>query len=226
MKQRLSVCLVCVSAFVGVSVAQQDADTVPSYLLTATERPFAEFMMLLANASIRSGLEVKEVDNLAVTRPPSRPKGGIKQVPRELLIEALKAQKPRYQASWVGDVLVIRPATGRVRFLDSASPIQMRTTVVGVMQALRTILSPLDERLLTPGVGTGKGFEALKALTANITLDGSNRRTVIDTLNQVVSQNQGAWRLVTRFEEDDWRVVELGFTYSDFVHMKLRMPQK
>ena len=94
------------------------------------------------------------------------------------------------------------------------------------MQALRTIFSPLDARLLQPAVVSGRGYEALNALTANITLDGSNRQTVIDTLNQVVSQNQGAWRVMTRFQEDEWRVTEFGFTYSDFVHSRIRMPQK
>ena len=225
MKQLLFCGTACMVATLGTA-ARQQTDTVPFYLVAAAQRPFAEFMFQVSNASVRAGIELKEIDNAAVSRAPARPRGETKQVPREELVAAIHARKPGYQAAWDGDVLLIRPVNGRLKFLDSPSTLTSPTTIVGVMQSLRTIMAPLDARLLRPAIGTGRGWEALKALSANITVDGSNGRTVIDTLNQVVLQNQGAWRVMTRFEDGEWRVSEFGFTYSDFVHSRIRMPQK
>jgi hypothetical protein len=225
MTQLLFCCAACIVATLGVAVKEQ-TDTVPFYLVAAAERPFAEFMMLVAHASVRAGIELKEIDNAAVTGTPIRPKGETKQVPREELVAAIHARKPGYQATWDRDVLLIRPVNGRLKFLDTPSTLTSATAIVGVMQSLRTIMAPLDPRLLRPAVGTGRGWEALRALSANITLDGSNGRTVIDTLNQVVLQNPGAWHVMTRFEGGEWRVSEFGFSYSDFANSRIRMPQK
>jgi hypothetical protein len=224
MKYLVFCCAVCIAATVGAA-AKQQTDTVPFYLVAAADRPFAEFIFQIAHASIRAGIELKEADDAAVVGPLTRPKGETKQVPIEELIAAIPARKPGYQATWDGNVLLIRPVSGRLKFLDSPSTLTS-TTIVGVMQALRTIMAPLDARLLQPAVGSGRGWEALKALSANIVVDGSNGRTVIDTLNQVVRQYQGAWRVMSRFEDGEWRVSEFGFTFSDFANSRIRMPQK
>jgi hypothetical protein len=113
---------------------------------------------------------------------------------------------------------------GRLEFLDSPSPIQTPTTIVGLTQALRTIFSPIKPR--PPNsvtVGSAMGNEAGKALTERFTLDGSNGRTVIEALNQVTLQHPGAWWVTTRLIKDKWQPTELGFVYSDFARARIRM---
>jgi hypothetical protein len=56
MTQLLFCCAACIVATLGVAVREQ-TDTVPFYLVAAAERPFAEFMMLVAHASVRAGIE-------------------------------------------------------------------------------------------------------------------------------------------------------------------------
>ena len=214
---------VIVAALLGVSATRQVAGTVPEYLLAATERPLLDFLVLAANASIRAGLEVKEGDNAGsgVSAPLQDQRT---QIPRDQLVAAFNARRPAYHAAWVGDVLLIRPAIGRMEFLDSPSPIQTPTTTVGLTQALRTIFSPIKPRPPNSvAVGSALGNEAGKALTERFTLDGSNGRTVIDTLNQVTLQHQGAWWVTTRFIEAKWQPTEFGFVYSDFARTRIQM---
>jgi hypothetical protein len=214
---------VIAAAFLGVSATKQAADTVPEYLVAATERPLSEFVLLVANASIRAGLEVKEADN-AQRGAVVQPKSERIQIPRDQLVDAFNARRPGYHAAWLGDVLLIRPVLGRMEFLDSPSPIQAPTTIVSLTQALRTIFSPIKPRPPNSvAVGSAMGNEAGKALTERFTLDGSNGRTVIDTLNQVTLQHPGAWWVTTRLIEDTWQPTELGFVYSDFARTRIRM---
>lgn len=222
-RARLIRCVVVVAALVGVSATRQ-ADTVPAYLVAATERPFGEFLLLVANASIRAGVEVKEADNPPVSRPPRPPTGEIKQIPREQLVTAFNTRRPGYHAAWVGEVLVIRPVSGRMDFLDSPSQIQAPITILSLTAALRTIFSPIRQRPPN-GVAVGSllGNEAAKAFTERFTLDGSNGRTVIDTLNQVTLQHPGAWWVTTRLTEDKWQPTEIGFVYTDFARTRIRM---
>lgn len=214
---------VIAAALWGVSATRQAADTVPEYLVAATERPLADFLVLVANASIRAGLEVKEADN-APRGAVVPPKGERTQIPRDQLVDAFNARRPGYHAAWIGDVLLIRPVLGRMEFLDSPSPIQAPTTIVSLTQALRTIFSPIKPRPPNSvAVGSVMGNEAGKALTERFTLDGSNGRNVIDTLNQVTLQHPGAWWVTTRLIEDRWQPTELGFVYSDFARTRIRM---
>jgi len=217
-------CVIFIAGLLSVSATRQAADTVPEYLVGATERPFAEFLLTVANASIRVGVEIKEADNAPPSRSSRPTTGQSKQIPREQLVTAFNARRPGYRAVWVGDVLMIRPVSGRMEFLDSPSPIQAPTTIVGLTQALRTIFSPLKPEMLA-GVAAGSaiGNEAGKALTERFTLDGSNGRTVIDTLNQVTLQHQGAWWVTTRLIKDRWQPTEFGFVYSDFARSRVRM---
>ena len=214
---------VIVAALLGVSATRQVAGTVPEYLLAATERPLLDFLVLAANASIRAGLEVKEGDNArsGVSAPLQAERT---QIPRDQLVAAFNARRPAYHAAWVGDVLLIRPAIGQMEFLDSPSPIQTPTTTVGLTQALRTIFSPIKPRPPNSvAVGSALGNEAGKALNERFTLDGSNGRTVIDTLNQVTLQHPGAWWVTTRLIEDKWQPTEIGFVYSNFTRARIRM---
>jgi hypothetical protein len=226
MKAGLIQCVIVVAALSGVSATRQAADTVPEYLVAATERPLADFLVLVANASIRAGLEVKEADNgpRSAVSGLVPPKGEITQIPREQLVTAFNARRPGYHAGWVGDVLLIRPVMGRMEFLDSPSPIQLPTTIVGLMKAIRTIFSPIKpESPNAVSVGSVMGNEAGKALFERFTLHGSNRRTVIDTLNQLTLQHPGAWWVTTRLIEDKWQPTEIGFVYSDFARSRVRM---
>jgi hypothetical protein len=220
---RLIWCVIVVAALLGVSATRQAADTVPEYLVAATERPLPDFLVLLANASIRAGLELKEADN-APRSAVVPPKGERTQIPRDQLVAAFNARRPGYHAAWVGDVLLIRPVLGRMEFLDSPSPIQAPTTIVSLTQALRTIFSPINP---TPpnsvAAGSLSGNEAWKAWTERFVLDGSNGRTVIDTLNQVTLQHQGAWWVTTRLITDRWQPTEFGFVYSDLARSRTRM---
>src|SRR5687768_9472390 len=81
MKQLLFCGTACMVATLGTA-AKQQTDTVPFYLVAAAQRPFAEFMFQVANASVRAGIELKDIDNAAVSRAPARPRGETKQVPR------------------------------------------------------------------------------------------------------------------------------------------------
>ena len=219
-------CVIFVAALLGVSATRQAADTVPEYLVAATERPLADFLVLVANASIRAGLEVKEADNAprGAVGGLVPPKDERAQIPRDQLVAAFNARRPGYYAAWVGDVLLIRPVLGRMEFLDSASLIQAPTTIVGLTQALRAIFSPIRPRSPNSvAAGSALGNEAGKALSERFTLDGSNGRTVIDTLNQVTLQHPGAWWVTTRLIENKWQPTELGFAYSDFARARIRM---
>jgi hypothetical protein len=215
--------LACVTvALEGTAAAQRDA--VPSHLLAAVERPLMEFVAQLAHASIPTGVEVREIDH-ELPRPPFvRPTGQEEVVPRAQLVTAFNGRNPDYRAAWVGNVFMIRPVRGRVNFLDSRSSIVSETTVIGIDQTLRTILSPLNPRLLAPVLGAGSGREALKGLTAQIVLNGANGRTVIDTLNQVVLQFPGAWHVRTRRQDGEWQISGFGFVYSDFISYMAPMP--
>jgi hypothetical protein len=154
-------------------------------------------------------------------RPPT---GEITLIPREQLVNAFNARRPGYHAAWVGDVLVIRPVMGRMEFLDSPSQIDPPITIVGLTGALRTIFSPIKPRPQNEVVaGSVLGNQAGKALTERFTLDGSNGRTVIDTLNQVTLQHPGAWWVTTRLIDDKWQPTELGFVYSDLARSRIRM---
>lgn len=217
-------CVIIVAGLWGVSATRQATETVPEYLVAATERPFAEFLLTVSNASIRVGAEIKEADNPPPSRSSRPPKGEITQIPREQLVTAFNARRPGYHAAWVGDVLVIRPVIGRMAFLESPSPIQAPTTIVSLTRALRTIFSPLKPELLIGVTGIfASGNEAGKALSERFTLDGSNGRTVIDTLNQITLQHPGAWWVTTRLIEDKWQPTEIGFVFSDFARTRIRM---
>ena len=94
---------------------------------------------------------------------------------------------------------MVRPIDLRVTFLDRPSSIREPATRVGVMQAIRFVLSPLDARLVGGiAVGSVIGQRASDGLSLSIALDGSQSRRVIDALNQVAVQVPGAWQVVTR----------------------------
>ena len=200
---------------IAVPVSAQRQPMVPPYLLSAAERPPLEVTFLLANAGIPCGIEIRESDDV-VPRPPADARRDLlQQVPASMVVEAFNASHREYRAALVDGVFVIQPSAGRASFLDSPSVIVPRITIVGTMEALRRILSPLDTRLLSPHIGGGIGPEAAKGLTARFVLDGSGPRRVIDTLNQLVLQMPGAWEVTTRQYGQEWKIAKFGFIYGD-----------
>lgn len=220
----VAVCLGVVGVLAAVA---QRPLMVPSDLLSQVKRAPLEFAVFLANASVPTGIEIKEGDDAYPRRPPIARKESqaIEQIPVIDLVMAFNAQQRDYSAAVIGDVFVIRPTSGRAAFLDSASRIVPRVAVVGVIEAERTILSPLSPGLLTPMIGAGSGSEALKGLTTEFVLDGSDGRTVLDTLNQIVLRLPGAWQATTRERQGRSEIVKFGFIYSDSAHTVLPVPQ-
>ena len=200
---------------IAIPVSAQRPPMVPAYLLSAVERPPLEVTFLLAKAGIPCGIEIRESDDV-VPRPPADSGRDLsQQVPASMVVQAFNEYHREYRAALVNGVFVIRPSVGTASFLDSPSVIVPPITVVGTMEAIRRILSPLDTRLLSPHIGGGIGPEAAKGLTARFVLDGSGPRSVIDTLNQLVLQMPGAWEVTTRQYGQEWKIAKFGFIYGD-----------
>jgi hypothetical protein len=101
-------------------------------------------------------------------------------------------------------VLLIRPVTGTLPFLDAPSPIARKLRVTGFMAAARRVFADLDPRLNDPILNSigHKGDDV------PVMLDGSRGRTVMDTLNQIVTQAPGrVWVVTTRAEPEGLRVM-------------------
>lgn len=194
----------------------QGRSTVPADLVSIANRAPLEVVLTLASQSVPAGIEVFEADDRYPRRPPDFRPASSRQVPLNDVVTAFNDSHPAYRATNVDGVFVVRPASGRVSFLDGQSTIPPATAVLGAMQAMKRILSPLDPQLLEPSVGSSLGRQAAKAFTAEVTLDGSGGRTVLQTLNQVVLQVPGAWQVTTRMEERQTEIVRLAFIYTDF----------
>ena len=67
------------------------------------------------------------------------------------VLAAFNGQREDYRAvaAKAGPV-VIRPAAGRLAFLDAASDISSTVTVIGIMAAARRVFTPLDATLAGP----------------------------------------------------------------------------
>jgi hypothetical protein len=192
----------------------QKARFVPAYLLHMAARPALEFTALLATASVPSGIEVKEADD-RFAEVPSNDVSSTQSVTEESVVTAFNQAHEDYVATLIDDVFVIRPVGASVEFLDRPSTLSGHVIVVGILQAERTIFSPLDITLLQPAVGSGLGREAAKGLVARLLLDGTGGRRVIDTLNQIVLQMPGAWQVTICEREHTWRIARFGFIFAD-----------
>ena len=198
-----------VIGFAATSVmAGQTGVTVPSALLAAASQSLVEFGFALADASIPAGLEMKELDD----GPPLRPAVEIdpkQRVPLDGLVTTFNAQHRDYRAVVMrGGVMVIRPAKGRLSFLDEPSAISQKITVTGLMAAARQVFDALD-----PGLASRPILNSMerKGDDIPVVLDGTGGRTVMDTLNQIVTQAPGrVWVVTTREEPDGVRVVSFG----------------
>jgi len=205
---------VALGVSVSLSVGTPIPPAVPSYLLGAAQRPPVEFAMALLTARVPCGLEIRESEDRPHERPVSKigPQG---DVPLSDVVRAFEAHHRDYRAAVVGGVLVIRPRTDVLPFLDAPSTISTPTPITGVMVALRRVFSPLVPRWGRGGISIGSGGHG-SGRELRVVLDGRGGRTVIDTLNQIVLQAPGrAWEVVTRKDGASLRPVTVGFIDAD-----------
>jgi len=185
--------------------------------------PLAEFSRMIAKVT-PAGFEMRESDDVFPLRPTAVPEGQSTVALTEV-VDAFNRANRSYHAEIVDGVLVVRPIDSRVTFLDRPSPISEPTTQIGVLRAIRFVLSPLNPRLLDGVViGSTLGLRAFEGLSLSIALDGPQSRHVIDTLNQIALQVPGAWQVVTRRVADEAEIVQYGFIYTDSARTRSRMP--
>jgi hypothetical protein len=194
------------------AVAPQVGDTAPSSLLIAAQRSPTDFATALANASVPSGLEIRESDDVPPSGRLTFKVDPERRVPASELVQTFNAQHRDYHAVMMRGVLVIRPIRGALPFLDEPSTIYPPVAVIGAMAAARRVFSILDPGL-SGVVLNSAGREGDKI---PVLLDGSGGRTVIDTLNQIVKQTAPrTWVVTTRRQADDVRVVGFGFINAE-----------
>lgn len=185
---------------------------VPAALIEAAQQSPVDFAAALASASVPSGFEVKEADD----GPPSQRATASADPDRRVavtgVLRAFEEQHPSYRARMVRGVIVVRPVEGVLAFLDEPSTINPPVKLSDIMGAARRVFVPLDPRLSGPVVnGVGRPSDNVP-----VELDGSGGRTVIDTLNQIVTQVPSrAWVVTTRKQGSDIRVIGFGFIEGD-----------
>ena len=203
------------------AMAGQTGLTVPSSLLLAASRSPVEFMMALAYASIPAGLEIRESDDVVPSRPPAFAIDRKQTVSLDGLVATFNAAHPDYHAVVMRGVTVVRPINGTLSFLDEPSSLSQVVTVTGAMAAARRVFAAVNPGLTGP-ILNSMGH---KGDDIPVVLDGSGGRTVIDTLNQIVTQAPGrSWMVTTREEQDGVRVIDFGFIEADGSrrHMPMR----
>jgi hypothetical protein len=202
---------------VGVAFASpifaQTNGTAPANLLIAAQKSPGEFAMLLATASVPSGIELKEGDEFYPSVNPDYTMNVTNTVPVTDLVKMFNSQHHDYRATTVDGVLVIRPLEGRVRYLDEPSPIKGHTAVVGLMTAAKHVFLPLQPGLLGPTVGSRLG-EGDRGEDAHVALDGVGSQKVMDSLNQIVRQVPRTWYVVSRQVGDEWQIARFGFLHG------------
>jgi hypothetical protein len=196
----------------GSSVALgQPSQTVPASLLERAQRSPVEIVWLLADASIPSGIEFRESDDI-YPGPIDFNLDRNRTAADGELVRTFNDWHRDYHAVLMDGVFVIRPADGTVRFLDERSMIDLPVTVTalptGGMGAERRLFSPLDPGLLGP-----TGGSSCRVDNDPILLDGSGGRNVIDLLNQIALQARATWYVTTRKHADDWQVAAFGMIY-------------
>jgi hypothetical protein len=189
----------------GIVVSGQPQHAAPSLSLAATQRPAIEFATALLRASIPCGVEVREADDLPVS-------AGVatgESVSLGVALAAFAKSHPDYHAAITGGVVVIRPTTGALEFLNQASAIRSPMQVTGVMQAVRRViytqLNPAGLNWVTLNSMGRPGWDT------PILLEGGPGRTVLEALNGVVLKVPGyAWVLWTRTEGGASRLATMG----------------
>ena len=201
---------------VGVSatllgMTQVAGVAVPAALIEAAQQSPVDFAAALAGASVPSGFEIKDADDGPPSELATAPVDPNRKVAMADVIRAFEDRHSGYRARMIRGTLVVRPVEGALAFLDEPSTIYPPVKVTGIMEAARRIFLPLDARLAGAGLGVGRPGDFVP-----VAIDGSGGRTVIDTLNQIVTQVSGrAWVVTTRKQGSDIRVSGFGFIEGD-----------
>jgi len=217
--------IVFVVALTGVLLGQTNI-TVPSPLITMAQRPPWEFAMLLANASVPSGLEVRDID---VVRPLKRPNFALDRsvnIPVADLIKAFNSQHTDYHAELANGVFVVRPTVRPARFLDQPSHLTSPIVATGLMGAARRLFAPLDPSLAS-GLGTTGSFVNASPddLGENIPISVNGDRNVIDSLNQIVLQSPRTWYVVTtKRQNGETLIIRFGFIHGQGITIEQTLP--
>jgi hypothetical protein len=175
-----------------------------------------EFAMLLANASVPSGLELLDIDDVRPLKRPDFSLDRTAKIPANDLVKAFNSQHSDYHATLMDGVFVIRPVVRPVRFLDQPCALNSPIVVTGLLSAARRLFAPLDPSL-SNGLGTTGSFvnAAPDELGENIPITVDGDRRVIDNLNQIVRQSPRTWYVVTKSRPDnERRIIRFGFIHS------------
>jgi hypothetical protein len=201
-------CLIAaVNSVVLLLVASQGPRGMPADVLGYARQSPVAFALALAAASVPSGLELKESDDVMPDRPPSH-SGTQPTVPAIEVIRAFNSAHADYQATLIDTTVVIRPLKGRASFLDAPSPILTTARITGAMAAARQVFSALNPSLRTSVALNSIGHEG----DDNVIVLPGGGRTVIETLNQIVAQSDlRTWVTTTRRREADVEVISFGF---------------
>jgi hypothetical protein len=144
--------------------------------------------MLLAAASVPSGIELREIDDLSSVRP-DYDFDQTSKVPASELVTMFNTQHRDYAANIIDGVIVIRPADGRVSFLDQPSTIAGRIEVTGLLTAAKAVFVPLDPRMTGPAVSSMLG-DVDRGENARIVLTGALKgKNVLNLLNDIVRRS-------------------------------------
>jgi hypothetical protein len=172
-------------------------------------------VMLLANAGVPSGLEVRASEPWQPTYMPDFDAPQLPELSGETFVRAFNTAHADYQASIQDSAIVIRPVGRHATYLDAPSTVG-HIVVDGVMTAARKIFARLDPTVDAPGgvAGSYLGISPGEAGdTAAISLDGY-RQTTVDLLNQVVTQSPRAWYVVISDDSGPARVLRCGFVHT------------
>ena len=186
---------------------------VAAALLKSAELDPIEFTMVLLQAGVSAGLEVRSADQ-SPRRKPDLQLASSPTVNLTEVVSAFNSAHTDYRAKLDGHVVVIRPVDKPAPYLDQPSSAG-RIDVTGVMSAARKIFSPLDRTLDAPGgiIGSRIGVDAAQAgENTRITIDGSGRRNE-QLLNEVVSRSPRAWIVVTTNSDETIRIIKVGFMH-------------
>jgi hypothetical protein len=110
--------MIVVVLLAAYSAAIGSSQAAPAALRVGAEADPFVFAMLLAHASVPSGVVLPES---ATQHPPGPPDFTFKRDPTistEELAKAFNARHPQYRATLIDDVLVVGPASGLPSYLD------------------------------------------------------------------------------------------------------------
>jgi hypothetical protein len=176
------------------------------------------FVLVLAEAGIPAGLELRDADRRQASsmRPMTREQMSAEPtVPLEGVLAAFNQSHPDYRAEVVDGVVVVRPVTGRSGYLDSFAP-NRTLSGQGLMRIAEKVFAPLDSRLDQPGGRIGSTLSPI-----GVTVDRgegldlaieARGRTVLSVLNELARHGH-PWLVVTSSERKGSPITRYGFAH-------------